>query len=193
NYCSAIFLQGLGVPSPTSSCNAYTENRESTAIAQAGTMNAAALMSEWGATDNVQAVGIDANDADAHDMGWMYWAYKYWSDPTTTSTSQGLFTNDADLTSVKTDKLRQLVRTYPQATAGTNLAFHYDTTSGSFTMSYTADPAITAPTRIFVSPLTAPHGYTVTTSAGTATQSGSYVDIAVTTPGAVHVTITPNP
>ncbi len=194
NYCSAIFLQSLGVPVVnTNSCKAYTENRESTAIAQADTMHAAAMMSEWGATDNVQAVGIDAADADAHQMGWLYWAYKYWRDPTTTSTAQGLFTNDADLGSVKMDKLRQLVRTYPQATAGTNLTFHYDTTTGAFTMSYTANPSITAPTHIFVSPLTAPHGYTVTTNLGTVTKNGSYVDLANTGPGTVKVSITPLP
>ena len=51
-------------------------------------------------------------------MGWTYWAYKRWDDPTTADTSQGLFADDSDLSTVKTDKLRQLVRTYPQATAG---------------------------------------------------------------------------
>jgi hypothetical protein len=194
NYCSAVFLESTGVPfTNTDSCKAYTQNREDVAIAQANKMNAAAMMTEWGATDNVKAVGIDADGADANQMGWMYWAYKYWSDPTTADTSQGLFKNDADLSSVKADKLRQLVRTYPQATAGTNLTFKYDSTSGLFTMSYTADPSIPAPTRIFVSPITAPHGYTVTTNAGTVTKSGSYVDIAVGTPGTVNVTITPNP
>ena len=30
-------------------------------------------------------------------MGWTYWAYKHWDDPTTADDSQGLFTDDADL------------------------------------------------------------------------------------------------
>lgn len=194
NYCSAVFLESSGVPlTSTDSCKAYTQNRQDTAIAQANRMDAAAMMTEWGATDNTKAVAIDAEGADANQMGWMYWAYKYWNDPTTADTAQGLFTNDADLTSVKADKLKHLVRTYPQATAGTDLKFAYDSTSGLFRMSYRADPTIAAPTRIFVSPLTAPHGYTVTSSAGTVTKNGSYVDIAVGTATDVEVTITPSP
>src|SRR5207248_623805 len=74
-----------------------------------------------------------------------------------------------------------------------NLAYSYDTTTGLFTMSFTSDPSIQAPTRIFVSPLTAPHGYTVTTSAGTVTKNGSYVDLTGTGSGTVKVTITPVP
>jgi len=38
-------------------------------------MNAAALMTEWGATDNVNAIGIDTAGADEALMGWTYWAY----------------------------------------------------------------------------------------------------------------------
>ena len=70
-------------------------------------------------------------------MGWTYWAYKHWDDPTTADDSQGLFTDDADLSTVKMDKLRQLVRTYPQATAGTPTNISYDATTGLFSMTYT--------------------------------------------------------
>ena len=52
---------------------------------------------------------LDAAVADEHLMGWTHWAYKYWDDPTTADTDQGLFTDDADLTSVKREKLRRLV------------------------------------------------------------------------------------
>jgi len=126
-------------------------------------------------------------------MGWMYWAYKHWDDPTTADAAQGLFTDDADLSTVKEGKLRLLVRTYPQATAGTPLGYHYDPTSGDFTMSYRADPSIEAPTRIFVSPLTSPHGFDVSASAGTVSAHGSYVDIEATAADEIHVTITPRP
>jgi hypothetical protein len=194
NYCTAVFLESTGIPLfNTDSCRQYSNNREDHALSQAATMGAVPMMSEWGATDNVKAVGIDADVADEHQMGWMYWAYKHWNDPTTADSAQGLFTDDADLTSVKADKLRQLVRTYPQATAGTDLAYDYDPVTGKFTMSYRADPTIDAPTRIFVSPLTSPHGFDVVTSAGTATVDGSYVDIAADTAGEIQVTITPRP
>ena len=194
NYCPAVFFESTGLPLlDAESCREFSADRERHAIEQAGEMNAAALMSEWGATDNVEAVGIDADVADEHQMGWMYWAYKYWNDPTTADGDQGLFTDDADLTSVKADKLRHLVRTYPQATAGTDLEYDYDPVTGHFTMTYRADPSIDAPTRIFVSPLTSPNGYDVTTNAGTVTTSGSYVDIEHDAAEEIQVTITPKP
>ena len=194
NYCSATFAESTGLPLPlTESCKQFTKNREEHAVEQAAEMNAVPLMTEWGATDNVRAVEIDADAADRYTMGWMYWAYKYWNDPTTADTKQGLFTDDADLSTTKDAKLRQLVRTYPQATAGRDLAYTYDVNTGRFSMSFTGDASIDAPTRIFVSPLTAPHGYSVTTSTGTVTKNGSYVDLATDTDGPVQVSITPNP
>ena len=84
------------------------------------------MMSEWGATDNVRAIEIDAAVADEHLMGWLHWAYKRWDDPTTADDAQGMFADDADLTTVKTDKLRQLVRTYAQAVAGVPTAMSFD-------------------------------------------------------------------
>jgi len=193
NYCSATFAASLGVPLDlTESCKSFTRNRENNALKQADAMNAVPMMSEWGATDNDRAIQIDADSADSNAMSWLYWAYKYWNDPTTADTDQGVFVNDADISNPK-PKLGQLVRSYPQATAGRNLSYAYNTSTGLFTMSFTSDPSITAPTHIFVSPLTAPHGYTVTTSAGTATKNGSYVDLTGTGSGTVNVTITPLP
>jgi len=194
NYCSAVFLESAGVPlANTDSCRAFTTNRESHAVDQAATLGAVPLMTEWGATDNVNAVRIDADVADEFQMGWMYWAYKHWDDPTTADSAQGLFTDDADLGSVKADKLRQLVRTYPQATAGTLEGYDYDPDTGRFTMSYRADPSIRAPTRIFVSPLTSPHGYDVAATGGTVSTHGSYVDLEADTAEEIQVTITPRP
>ncbi len=194
NYCTWVFLQSAGVPLVNSNaCRSFTDNREKNALQQSEKMQAVPLMSEWGATDDVNAIGIDADVADEHQMGWMYWAYKHWDDPTTADSAQGLFADDADLSTVKADKLRQLVRTYPQATAGTDLAYDYDRATGHFTMSYTADPTIHAPTRIFVSPLTAPHGFDVTVSDGAVSVHGSYVDITTHTADEIQVTITPRP
>ncbi len=192
NYCPDVFFESQGIPGgDTENCREYTANRENHAIDQAGRMNAGALMTEWGATDNVKAIGIDAEGADQALMGWTYWAYKHWDDPTTADASQGLFTDDADLTSVKKDKLRQLVRTYPQATAGMPTGINYDTRSGRFSMSYRPDLSIEAPTQIFVSPLTAPKGYDVRVTGGRATKNGSYVQVRATSPDAVTVSITP--
>jgi hypothetical protein len=194
NYCPDVFLQSQGVPGAnTDNCKAFTADRENKAIDQADRMGAAALMTEFGATDDTKAIGIDTDGADASLMGWTYWAYKHWDDPTTADDSQGLFTDDSDLSTVKTDKLRQLVRTYPQATAGTPTKISYDATTGLFSMTYTPNPKITRPTQIFVSPLTSPHGYAVTVTGGSATKSGSIVQVRATSTKPVVVRVTPRP
>jgi endoglycosylceramidase len=167
NYCPDVFLESQGIPGgDVENCWDFSRDREQHALAQARTMHAVPLMSEWGATDNLRAVEIDAAVADEHLMGWTHWAYKRWNDPTTADGAQGLFRDDADPSSVKRGKLRLLVRTYAQATAGTPLAMRFDTHDGAFRYRYRPDRSITAPTRIFVSPLHYPHGYRVSVDHG---------------------------
>jgi endoglycosylceramidase len=157
-------------------------------------MHAVPLMSEWGATDNVRAIEIDAAVADEHLMGWTHWAYKRWDDPTTADTSQGLFRDDADPSSVKRAKLRMLVRTYAQATAGTPLAMHFDPSTGAFRYRYRPDPSIAAPTRIFVSPLHYPHGYRVRVDGGRVVRrDGRLVEVRATGARPVSVRIDREP
>ena len=100
------------------------------ALDQAATMHAVPLMSEWGATDNLRAIEIDAAVADENLMGWLHWAYKRWDDPTTADDAQGMFADDADLTPSRRTKLRQLVRTYAQAVAGVPTAMSFDAATG---------------------------------------------------------------
>ena len=167
NYCPDVFLESQGIPGgDVENCWEFSRDREQHALGQAKTMRAAPMMSEWGATDNLRAVEIDAAVADEHLMGWTHWAYKRWNDPTTADGAQGLFRDDADPSSVKRGKLRLLVRTYAQATAGTPLAMAFDAQDGAFRFRYRPDPSISAPTRIFVSPLHYPRGYRVSVEDG---------------------------
>ncbi len=167
SYCPAVFLESQGVPgSDVESCRDFADGRQRHALGQAARMRAVPLMSEWGATDNVRAVEIDADAADRHLMGWTHWAYKFWNDPTTADDDQGLFRDDRDLRSVKQAKLRRLVRTYAQATAGTPLLMRFDATTGAFRFRYRPDRSVSAPTRIFVSPLHYPRGYDVRVAHG---------------------------
>ena len=134
NYCPEVFLESQGLPgADVSKCLEYSRGRSAHALDQARRMNAAPLMSEWGATDNVRAVRIDARAADESLMGWTHWAYKRWNDPTTADTAQGLFRDDADLTTAKRAKVRVLVRTYAQATAGTPLEMRFFPAGGGST------------------------------------------------------------
>jgi endoglycosylceramidase len=197
NYCQDVFLESFGVPPPiadTENCWAFSRNREQAALEQAAKIDAVPMMSEWGATDNLRAIEIDAAVADEDLMGWLHWAYKRWDDPTTADDAQGMFADDADLTSVKTDKLRRLVRTYAQAVAGTPTEMSFDIDSGAFLLRYRPDRSITQPTEIFVSPLHYPHGYRVSVDGGTALRRpGRMVDVTPTTDGPVTVRITALP
>jgi hypothetical protein len=171
NYCFTVFLESQGVPAgipglDVDSCWDFSQNRHDHALDQAERMNAVPMMSEWGATDNNKAIHIDAEVADDNLMGWTHWAYKFWNDPTTADNAQGLFRDDRTFSTAKQGKLRELVRTYAQATAGTPLTMHFDTTDGAFAFTYRPDRRIAAPTEIFVSPLHYPHGYVVRVDRG---------------------------
>jgi endoglycosylceramidase len=167
SYCPDVFLESQGIPgSDTENCWSFARGRQRHALQQSRTMHAVPMMSEWGATDNVRAIHIDAAVADRFLMGWTHWAYKYWNDPTTADNAQGLFRDDTRFTSAKTRKVRTLVRTYAQATAGIPLRMRFSTSTGAFRFRYRPDRSITAPTEIFVSPLHYPHGYRVVVENG---------------------------
>ena len=193
NYCQDVYLESQGVPPPIANvenCWEFSRDRTRHALDQAATINAVPMMSEWGATDNLRAIEIDAAVADEHLMGWLHWAYKRWDDPTTADDAQGMFADDADLTSVKTGKLRKLVRTYAQAVAGVPTAMSFDAENGDFRLRYRPDSGIAAPTEIFVSPLHYPGGYRVQVVGGTAErQPGRMVHVTPSSDAPVTVTI----
>ena len=167
SYCPDVFFESQGVPGgDVENCVEFSRNRNRHALDQARRMRAVPMMSEWGATDNLRAIEIDAAVADEHLMGWTHWSYKFWNDPTTADGDQGLFRDDADLSSVKRQKLRRLVRTYPQATAGRPLTMRFDPDTGDFLFRYRPNRSIPAPTRIFVSPLHYPEGHRVRVEQG---------------------------
>ena len=120
---------------------------------QAAERNRAAMfLTEFGATDDVTELAHMAALADQAMVSWHYWAYGEWSDPTTAGRGvQGLFTNELDRPgSLKQAKADVLIRTYPQAVAGTPMSYSFDPGTGRFALSFNADPAIGAPTEIFV-------------------------------------------
>jgi endoglycosylceramidase len=190
SYCPDVFLESQGIPGgDVENCWDFARGRQEHALEQSRTMHAVPLMSEWGATDNVRAIEIDAAAADEHLMGWTHWAYKRWDDPTTADTAQGMFRDDADLSTVKRAKLRMLVRTYAQATAGTPLAMSFDPHDGAFRYRYRPDRTITAPTRIFVSPLHYPDGYRVRVDHGRVVSRSAHRVLVAADRGADTVTV----
>jgi endoglycosylceramidase len=91
---------------------------------------------------------------------------------------------------VKQAKVRLLVRTYAQAVAGTPLVMRFRPGSGRFWFRYRPDRSITAPTRIFVSPLHYPHGFEVAVEHGSYRRAGRYLLVRANSTRTVSVLIT---
>lgn len=190
NYCPAVFFESMGLPLlSTESCADYAVRMNEKALEEGAHMNAVGLMSEFGATDNVRAIQLDTAAADQTFTSWMYWAYKQWNDPTTADTDQGLFFDDADLSSTK-PKLSTLVRTYPQATCGTPAAMSFDPLTGDFSYRYTAGHCNGRKTEIFVSPLHYPDGYDVQVTGGAVAGTASHHRVLIQAAPGTEVTVT---
>ena len=121
------------------------------------------FVSEFGATSSPALLASLTGDADSALVGWTYWSWKFYNDPTGSS-AEALVTDNGKLRSTA----RVLARTYPQAIAGTPTALSFDPSTGAFQMVYTPDHRITAPTVIFVpTRIHYPNGYCARVSGGT--------------------------
>lgn len=190
NYCPQVFFESMGIPGQNvEQCAAYAAGINTRRLAEGQRMNAVGLMSEFAATDNVRAIEIDTAAADDHFTSWMHWAYKHWDDPLTADDAQGLFADDADLSSTK-PKVKTLVRTYPQATCGTPQDLSFDPRTGAFSYTYVAGSCQGRRTEIFVSPLHYPGGYDVDVDGGAVAGSADHNRLLVQAPSGNTVTVT---
>lgn len=159
--------------------------------------NAVNLNTEFGATDDTTALRRVVELAEDHLVGWMYWQYKNFEDPTTGSQETGdqsLFTDDAELDSLKQDKADVLIRPYARATAGLPLEAAFDGDTGRFRLRYAPDPTVAAPTEIFVPDRHYPCGFEVGGHAHRSTFSpGRRVLEVRTEPGAATVEVALEP
>ena len=113
------------------------------------------FVTEFGATSDPQLLASITAAMDAQQVGWAYWAWKYYGDPTG-SAAESLVMADGRLRSTA----RVLSRAYPQAVAGTPLSFTFSPSTDVFDMAYVPNHRIHAPTLIFVpTELHYPHGY----------------------------------
>ncbi|HYC54292.1 MAG TPA: cellulase family glycosylhydrolase [Candidatus Binatia bacterium] len=133
------------------------------AQAQSDRTGDALLMSEFGATDDLDALRRDVEAAERHRMSWQYWSY--WNrDPCCDRPHEGVIIDPAlppSADNVKQAKLDVLVRPYPRATAGTpvSYAFHSQSADRLFELVYESDPAIRAASEVFVPARHYPGGY----------------------------------
>lgn len=108
--------------------------------------------------------------ADERFIGWQYWHY-----------GSGFGPGGSKPDPFLGDIGRDLVRTYPRATAGTPGRLIFDPANGDFAYRYTPR-ALSVPTEIYVSDLHYPNGYEIRVEGGTVTS----------TPGARVVTVVGN-
>lgn len=175
NYCLAeTLMQAYGVKD-SATCAKLEQRVYQNAGTVAARLGAASMLSEFGASDDVADIARVTDHADRHRVGWMYWSYKNWGDPTTQaqgSGAQSMFRNDTDMASAKLPKLAALERPYPQAVAGVPIAYGYDPERHHFWLDYRTTRADgrrapdTLTTTIFVPALQYPHGYAVSVRGG---------------------------
>jgi endoglycosylceramidase len=109
------------------------------------------FLTEFGAEDNVTTslsnIGYLTELAESHLQSWAYWQYKYYDDLTTSGKGEAFYNADGEL---ETDKVRALSRTYAYAIAGVPTSTSFDSASSRFTLTYTLNTAISAPTEIYL-------------------------------------------
>lgn len=139
------------------------------------------FMSEFGAepagTDLARMVAL----ANENLVGWAYWQWEYYDDPTG-GPSEGLASTDpaSGAPILDTAKAAILSEPYAQAVAGTPTAMAFDPGTDIFTVTYEVDLKIHAPTVVFVPvAIHYPDGYCATASGATITSAA----------GARHLTV----
>jgi len=101
------------------------------------------FMSEFGATSSEALVSRLVHEATGLGLGWSYYSWKYYQDPTGSS-SEALVTASGTYSPV----VAALSSTYPQAVAGRLVSDRFSPRSGTFRMAYV--PRGAGPTSIFV-------------------------------------------
>ncbi len=133
------------------------------------------FMSEFGATTSQALAGFDTEWAGLDEIGWAYWAWKYYDDPTGSS-AEGLVLPNGTYSPIVTE----LSRTYPQEVAGIASSILFNPFTGSFGMIYTPSLSASGATSIFVAAQQHyPHGWCAAVKGGDITSA----------PGSAHLTI----
>ncbi len=126
------------------------------------------FVSEFGATSNATYLTHVVALMDARLVGWTYWSWKYYDDPTG-STDEALVT----ITGRLRPTARVLAQTYAEAVAGIPTSMRFDASTTTFVLRYRAPhhrlgrSTASAPTLVVVpTAVRYPHGYCVKVSGG---------------------------
>ena len=159
----------VGAASEPQSCDALEQLSMDNAQARANANDDPSMLSEFGATTDLRVVERQVDRADRAMISWKWWHYCACDDPTTAGPGdvQAIVSDPAkppEGANVFEDKLRALVRPYPQAIAGVPVAYGFDRAARTFTLQYAAKPGVT---EVFVPELQYPGGYAVEVSGAT--------------------------
>ncbi len=120
------------------------------------------FVTEFGATSDPTLLQTVVGALDAQQVGWTYWSWKYYGDPTG-SADESLFLADGHLRGTAL----VLSEVYPQAVAGIPLSYGYSPVTDVFRLSYVPNHRLRAPTVVFVpTRLHYPGGYCATVTGG---------------------------
>ncbi|MDD3763918.1 MAG: cellulase family glycosylhydrolase [Nevskiales bacterium] len=143
------------------------------AEAQSQRYGHALLLTEFGATDDADAIDRMADLADANRVSWQYWAW--WNeDVCCERPEEGIIDHPANPPSpehLDAAKLDALVRPYPRVVAGTPLSWSFDAQTREFRLRYTSEAAdgsgrrlADLTTEVWVPRRQYPDGYTISLS-----------------------------
>jgi endoglycosylceramidase len=159
----------LGGPGSGPDCEPLEDLAFTNADTHTQTTGDVPLLTEFGATDDLDTLGRIVRLADAHMVGWQEWHYCECGDPTTSGTGVQSLVEDAHKPptgdNVKRSKLAVLARPYPRAVAGTPTGYGFDPVTKRFHLEYST----TAPdgkrlkrpeqTEVFLPRIQYPHGH----------------------------------
>jgi endoglycosylceramidase len=205
DYCLPAGLGAGTLPAQGSGCRLEENLPFANADAHAAKTGDALLLTEFGATDDLDTLTRVTDLADQHMVGWQEWHYCACGEPTSqvSGDQQSLVLDPRKPprgSNVKTAKLRTLDRPYPQAIAGTPTAYRYEPSTDRFTLAY----SIRAPSGkrlprsvksvVYVPRSHYPHGYAVEVSgARVVSPAGARYLVLERKPGARSVTLAIGP
>lgn len=152
-------------------CRGVYETQTDEALRLGRVWDTPVLLGEFGASASPLNTTRLTELADEHQMSWMYWDDNYYR---------------AAPEAVRTD----LVRTYPQATAGDIVQQRFVPATGAFELRYIPDHSVDAPTAIVVPTEVYPDGYTVAVTGGSVSSAPNAGRLTVVAdPGITEVTV----
>lgn len=141
NYCLPAGVGAGTLPASGDGCEAAEELVFDNADTHSDNTDDALLLTEYGATDDLETLERVTNLADEHMVGWQEWHYCACGEPTSQVSAdvQALVKDPAKPPrgkNLKRAKLRVLDRPYPQVVAGTPESYSFDRETGTFQLRY---------------------------------------------------------